>query len=84
MYAIGGGNEELVKEILGNHDYKSAKDIRQSEYKAICQEIESYDAEPGTSAEDILTDFIPSLSFFGEDTINDDEDIKLPWEEEKE
>ena len=77
MYAIGGGNEELVKEILGNHDYKSAKDVRQSEYKAICQEIESYDSEPGTSAEDILDDFL------SEDTINDDEDIKLPWERQE-
>ena len=41
LFEVGKGNAELVKEVLAEYKYTSSKDIKKSEYEAICAEIEA-------------------------------------------
>lgn len=40
LFAIAKGNTQLAKEVLMNHGYTSSKDVKVTEYEAICKEIE--------------------------------------------
>lgn len=39
LFAISKGNANVVKEVLMKHGYTSSKDIKTSEYDAICDEV---------------------------------------------
>lgn len=39
MYAISGGDAELCKKIIAKYGYKSSKEVKYSDYEAICDEI---------------------------------------------
>ncbi len=41
MFAIAGGNEDLVRNILEKYGYERSADVKRSEYEEICSEIES-------------------------------------------
>jgi len=40
LFALAAGNAELVKDVIGRHGYSSSKDIKKSDYEAICKEID--------------------------------------------
>ena len=40
MFAISGGNATAVKKVLLRHKYTESKEVKRSEYNAICKEIE--------------------------------------------
>lgn len=39
MYAISGGDAELCKKVIAKYGYKSSKEVKYSDYEAICDEI---------------------------------------------
>lgn len=39
MYAISGGDADLCKKIIAKYGYKSSKEVKYSDYEAICDEI---------------------------------------------
>ena len=39
MYTMSGGDNKLVKFVIGSHGYGSGKDVRKADYDAICDEI---------------------------------------------
>lgn len=39
MYAISGGDAELCKKVIARYGYKSSKEVKYSDYEAICDEI---------------------------------------------
>jgi hypothetical protein len=41
LFALSGGNAELVKEISRSYGYERSKDIKKQDYDQICSEIES-------------------------------------------
>ena len=40
MFALAGGNEQLVREVMAKYGYEHSKDIRKIDYDKICAEIE--------------------------------------------
>ncbi len=45
MFALSKGNELLVKTVIGKYGYNSSKEVKRSDYDAICKEIEEHTAE---------------------------------------
>jgi len=41
IYAIAKGDSEIINSVLMEHDYASTKDIRKSDYEAICSAVEA-------------------------------------------
>lgn len=41
LFAISDGNETIIKNIIKNKGYTSTKDIKKTDYKAICDEVEA-------------------------------------------
>jgi hypothetical protein len=41
LFALAKGNAELVKEVLGRHNYTKSSEITRSEYEGIAKEIET-------------------------------------------
>ncbi|MGF7431067.1 hypothetical protein PQV03_09920 [Thermoanaerobacterium thermosaccharolyticum] len=41
MFALAGGNEEIVRTILQKYGYEHSTDVRKMEYEKICNEIEA-------------------------------------------
>lgn len=39
MYAISGGDADLCKKVIARYGYKSSKEVKYSDYEAICDEI---------------------------------------------
>lgn len=39
MYAVSGGDADLCKKIIAKYGYKSSKEVKYSDYEAICDEI---------------------------------------------
>lgn len=39
MYAISGGDADLCKKVIGKYGYKSSKEVKYSDYEAICDEV---------------------------------------------
>lgn len=39
MYAISGGDADLCKKIIAKYGYKSSKEVKYSDYEAICDEV---------------------------------------------
>lgn len=39
MYTISGGDAELCKKVIAKYGYKSSKEVKYSDYEAICDEI---------------------------------------------
>jgi hypothetical protein len=56
MFAISKGNELLVKTIIGKYSYNSSKEVKKSDYEAICKEIEDAAINPPIN-EDISEEF---------------------------
>lgn len=40
MFALAGGNEQLVREVMNKYGYEHSRDIRKIDYDKICAEIE--------------------------------------------
>lgn len=40
MFAIAGGNEDLVRSILSKYGYERSTDVKKTDYEKICEEIE--------------------------------------------
>lgn len=45
MFAMSKGNEVLVKSVIGKYGYTSSKEVKRTDYEAICKEIEEHTAE---------------------------------------
>ena len=39
MYALSGGDADLCKKVIARYGYKSSKEVKYSDYEAICDEI---------------------------------------------
>lgn len=42
IFALAHGNNEIVREVISKKGYTSTKEIKKSDYEAICKEVETY------------------------------------------
>ena len=45
MFAISGGQEEIVRRVIGEHGLTSTSEVQMTEYEAICNRIEKLASE---------------------------------------